>query len=222
MEETGVAPTGNGRAAPRLASGATPRSWLSPQDVRMRGGLRKRIRAHPRSGGRWNQHGGNGRGDTVRLPARASSGGVSVAGKRRSSLGRGRQRPAVEAAGAETQRTPVGSRLQYACALVHRTGSGLDPGPCAEKTVEVVRNHEGGTCLELALAGARGRSGGRVTGRRGSGRAEAGRQSGNIPADAPEARSDPRRRKASRAASTGRSRAREVCKTRRHGSAGNR
>jgi hypothetical protein len=63
---------------------------------------------------------------------------MSVAGKRRSSLGRGRQRPAVEAAGAETRRTLVGSRLQYACALVHRTGSGLDPGLRAEQAAEVV------------------------------------------------------------------------------------
>jgi hypothetical protein len=89
MEETGVVPTGNGRASPRLAGGSTPRSWLSPQDARMRGGPRKRIRAHPRSGGGRNQQGGTGRGDTVRLLARASSGGMSVAGKRRSSLGRG-------------------------------------------------------------------------------------------------------------------------------------
>lgn len=208
MEETGVVSAGNGRASPRLAGGSTPRSWLSPQDARMRGGPRKRIRAHPRSGGGRNQQGGTGRGDTVRLPARASSGGMSVAGKRRSSLGRGTAtfggRGGRRGNAANPSRQQAAIRLRPRSWNRLRTRSGAARGENRRGGVKP----RGRNASRHALVGVRDRCGGRVTDRRGSGRAEAGRQRGP---QADDTGSSGRIRGAARrfgTGSTGRSRAR--------------
>lgn len=115
---TGGFAAGNGRGAPELDGGATPRS--------RRGGLERDRRQ---------RQGGNGHGDVARLPARIPSGGVRCAAGKVSVLPR------------DPVRWVASWNPAPRNAVNPMTGSGMQQARDlrAEETVEVVRNHEGGT-----------------------------------------------------------------------------
>jgi hypothetical protein len=110
----------------------------------------RRTRAHPvwrwrlsRSRGGWSAEpqGGNGRGDTARLPARDSSRGVNcVAGKAARSPA---NRLGLGSVARNAANPMIGSGMQQARAFRGRSSA------------EVVRNHEGGSCPGCGSPGTR-------------------------------------------------------------------